>query len=700
MKFVTMTDEQQAAVSTPGSLAVIASAGTGKTTVLTQRFLYCHLKRDAPLHQLLAFTFTEKASREMMTRILESQEIPYTQAPLLNISTIHSFCQRLLKQHGSCLGLSPDFEVYDEDSHNVWQEMMTSQYVSNALEKGNECVVNFIRCYGYTNLKTTIRQLLRKDLGSLKPEELVCISEEGLGDEHTNSSPQSGIPSAGRNHELMTGFIKALACFQQELLAHKISHQIVSYDDLEILTGRLFDEQRHILQKVQGQYRHILVDEYQDISPRQFALISKLFNPERNELFIVGDPKQSIYGFRGAEVGLFYDTVKLIEDQGGQVIYLTTTFRTPNQLQRYFNRVFPLVLSGKDFQPARTTKIDEEALLYAAPVPADIKVTAARHEHYANKIAGIAHDRIKAGTRPEEIAVLFYTALPIPIYQTALHERGIKTVTRTSTAVFEVPVVLVAWQIMKYLCGDRDRLTQVGLLRNEIFSFSESFIDHIVKSQGTDCFCGQTVDLFSQTHDLAQWHRLITWLAKWQDLSRVLFVSELFQTIVSDLRENLSVYESYFVQNVARLLVSWQKEGMFYLTQVAKPLRTVLTKDALALSVPAHPEGVQLLTIHGAKGLEFEHVFLVPGRGKNRETPICLQDPGRGFVFKKHDCENEKMLSYQTEVTPAYERADEVWRHKEALELTRLVYVALTRASRCLYFFVEKPSQSLLSRFA
>ncbi len=679
MFFMNLTEEQKQAIETEGNISVIASAGTGKTTVLTKRFLHCHLERGAPLYNLLAFTFTEKASREMMARILESSKIPYMQAPQLGISTLHSFCQRLLKQHGYHLGLKAHFEIYDEESHGIWQDVKIIRFISQSLEAGDESVKKFLKFYGYQNLKATIRQLISQDLVRLDESLIKCVNDpEDVDIEHLNA------------------FLEKIAFFQSELISQKIKNQILSYDDLEILTIRLFEEHPSILKKIQQQYKHILVDEYQDISPRQFVMIKKIFNPEFNELFIVGDPKQSIYGFRAADVRLFDEMVKLIENHDGKTIYLTETFRTPEKLQRYFNRVFPTILSGQEFKKATTTKADPETLIYAAPIPKEVENTAALHTYYAQQAADRVQDLIREGTKPEEIAMLFYAGLPIQYYKEAINGKGIKTVTKIENQLFDMPVVLVAWQIMKYISGERDLVTQVGILRNEIFSFTEGFVDQLIKGDSDDFFSGHTLDLFSHHKDKEAWIHLTKLIVKWRDLSTTLFATELFQTIVADIKSERTAEDDFFVQNFIRILNSWQREGLYYLGNLAQALKALGFGNAGRYSTPTHPDGVHLITIHGAKGLEFEHVFLVPGRGKNKTTPVSLFKENEGFVFKKHDCEEEKSLQYNLKEPSLYSEICEEKASRDSEELARLIYVALTRASKSLYFFLNKPSQQLV----
>jgi len=683
-----LTIEQKAAITTPKSLSVIASAGTGKTTVLTQRFLHCHLERETPLYNILAFTFTEKASREMKERVLgtrnkepgtEPRGISYEQAPQLNISTIHSFCHRLLKQYGGQLGLKSDFEIYDPESLALWQESKMNSFVKYNIDEGEESFTRFLKYYGFQNLKETVRKLLQMDLSALKQSALNCINKPDEVDV-----------------ESITAFIKTTQSFQKDLLNEKICNQLISYDDLEILCLQLLTSYPEILKELQQRYKHILVDEYQDVSPRQFELIKKLYDPDQNEIFIVGDPKQSIYGFRSADSRLFFTMTEMIVNHGGEKIYLTETFRTPKALQDYFNKIFPKVLPAKAFHKATTHKELPDAKVFTNTLPEKRENAPVRHTLFAEKITEMITNLIESGTQPEEIAILFYAKSPMDYYQQALAKNKIKVLTEPTLSFFDNPLIVTAWHILNYLAGQQDKITQVGLLRNPIFSFSESFIDHLIKSSSDSIFSEQTIDLFATHKDRETWTELYNKIQRWKTLSQSLFAAELFETIVNEMKPDQDLQEIQLVQKFSSMLRSWQKQDLYSLLNVKSLLKSSESMEMSQKSTDGHAEGVRLLTVHGAKGLEFEHVFVVPGTKKPNDRSLFMFQQEQGFLFKTHDCEFEKTLKYQLEETEAYTEQKEVQKKSDLEELARLIYVALTRAKKCLYLFPERPSLNTL----
>lgn len=668
-----LTEEQQKAVETPKSLSVIASAGTGKTTVLTQRFLNCHFARHVPLYNILAFTFTEKASREMKERITRHPDIEVSLLPQLNVSTIHSFCHRVLKQHGSIFQLKPDFELFDEDGFQLWLKDRVNEFLRDNLDKKDRTFVRFLKYYGSAHLKRTVSSLIKQDLQFLEQEELQSLS------------------SAYEDQKILSDFLQQIQKFQKKLLHQRIENQLITFDDLEWLTCELFQTQPQILTKYQKRFRHIMVDEYQDVSPRQFHLIKSLFNPEFNQVFIVGDPKQSIYAFRKADYRLFFKMTELIENHGGETIYLTQTFRTPEKLQSYFNHVFSKAFPENLFQNGITTKNDPQSQILCTTVPESKEKSEIRHQEYAKIIGEQIQSLIENGTSSSEIAILFFSRSAMDFYQKHLTQLELPVQAGQQLQIFDDPLILTAWHSLNYLGGRQDKITQVGILRHSPLGFSEGFIDHIIRSESPSLFTEQTMDLFSTQKDRESWSHLGQLMSRWKHLSHTLFANELFQTILNDLNPHYNPLKAKAMMQVIR---SWQQQGLFYLHQVANLLFDL---EAMNLSyLPLSSEkGVQLLTIHGSKGLEFEHVFLVPGSRSPVDLDIYLHQAGKGFHFKAHDCEKESSLKYQLELTEEYKQAKQNEADLDKAELLRLLYVALTRSKKSLYFYLEKPSQVL-----
>lgn len=677
-----LTPEQQQAIETPTSLSVIASAGTGKTTVLTRRFLHAHFERHIPLYRILAFTFTEKAAREMKERILAtgpsvSERINPDQAPLLNVSTIHSFCHELLKRYGRHLGLAADFDVFDEDAYRLWLDEELRRFVANEIQDKASPVLRFAKYYGYPYLMKTLWELQEQSLLALPKDQLKCLNDRAELDINT-----------------LNGFLLAVRRFQNDLLGKKIAAGRLSFDDLELLVLELLERETAVLAGLRERFLQILVDEFQDVSPRQCALIKKLFHPQKNTLFIVGDPKQSIYGFRGANYRLFFEMTDLIKRHGGKTLYLSHTFRTPKNLQAYFNHVFPKMLPKAMYQKAKTQRDVPESAVFAAGPPQEELPTEELHRQVAGDVSKRVAALIASGTAPGQIAILFYAKGFLKTYHDALKEKAVPTLVETDPSYLDEPLVQTVWHLIKYLSGTKDPITQVGILRNPIFGFSEGFIDHLARSGGNDIFLHQTIDLFANQRDSATWKKVSRLIQKWGTLSQMLAPADLADTIAGDIRPNPSPEEMEATWHFVNLLRSWQDRDSVTVADMSRFLRRLEKNDLRKKRLIGDPAGVRFITIHGAKGLEFDHVFVVPGMRSRSNNSLFIYKKDNGLLFKTHDCEFERTLKYQVEETAEFKKLKDEQEASERDELKRLIYVALTRSKHSLYLFPTTPAKS------
>lgn len=672
--YMPLTSEQKQAVECDHSVSVIASAGTGKTTVLTERFLDIHIRRGVPLSQILAFTFTKKAAHEMLSRVMASSQMKVEQALQAPISTIHAFCHDTLKKYALLIGLKSDFDIVDTPAFATRFAQAIDQFISQSLEESHPTLVKVCKHYGIQNLKKTILSLANEDLILLPWEKINCV----------NLPEDVDVP-------LLTDFLKVVRLFHDSELNIRVAEGWITYDDLEILCLKLFDTHPDVALLTQKRFRHILVDEFQDISPRQFALINKLYHPEHNQIFIVGDPKQSIYRFRKAETELFFKMQDKIVGHGGKAVMLSRTFRTPLKIQAYFNRIFPLILNQNAtalFTPARTEKIDPQAGIFAlAPTGTP-----------AQSVAWVIAQKIAEGIPPQDIAILFYAKTSIPEFCDQLGKYEIPFVRDEKKSLLDEPLIGFVYHALLCATEQATKLDMVNLLRNPILNFSENFVDHLVKSSGDTIFGEQTLDLFTQTAERKAWHKLTDDIKRWQKLSQIVSAAELSQTIAWE-TEKPSAEELKSLGHFCTVLKQWQKQGLFFIRQALPLLKKFIVSNAATLSRTNPGKGVALLSIHSAKGLEFDHVFLVPGRSRSSESLIYTTRVPGEFLFKKHDCEFEKSLKYQTEEPADFLECTQTRKQDEQAELLRLLYVALTRTKKTLTIYPQA-SETLLKKMA
>ncbi len=248
---------QRAAVEhSEGAQLILAGPGSGKTRVIMHRIAWLVGEQRVAPWQILAVTFTNKAAREMRSR---AQGLLGEDAAKLHLGTFHSMCARWLRIHGQDIGLSPDYVIYDDADQ--------------------------------TALMKRVLQALHVDPRQFTPRSVLSAissaKSEMRGADHFKGQSENYFQEV---------VARAYERYQQSLR----EASALDFDDLLTETVRLFRESEEALERRSGQYRHVLVDEFQDTNPAQYALARQLASVHGN-ICVVGDPDQSIYSWRAAD---------------------------------------------------------------------------------------------------------------------------------------------------------------------------------------------------------------------------------------------------------------------------------------------------------------------------------------------------------------------------------------------------------------
>ncbi|HTV41243.1 MAG TPA: UvrD-helicase domain-containing protein [Candidatus Sulfotelmatobacter sp.] len=294
-----LNPQQREAVETlKGPVLILAGAGTGKTRVITFRIAHLIAKGVAP-ENVLAVTFTNKAAREMQERIRKLIPAPRKQAggaraseQRPTICTFHSLCVRILRRHIEKLGYKSNFVIYDESEQLSIVKKILSQ-ISAKGEKADPAAV--------------LSLLSRFKNGGERAAVFADESVRALA-QHIRARYESALH----------------AC------------NAVDFDDLILLTLRLFSEHPDALESCRAQYRYVMADEYQDTNAAQFQLIHALAANHRN-FCVVGDDDQSIYGWRGAEIGNLLDLEKHFPEV--KIVKLEQNYRSTNTILNAANAI-------------------------------------------------------------------------------------------------------------------------------------------------------------------------------------------------------------------------------------------------------------------------------------------------------------------------------------------------------------------------
>ncbi|MCL5290027.1 MAG: DNA helicase PcrA [Firmicutes bacterium] len=294
--------QAEAVQHTEGPLLVLAGAGSGKTRVLTHRIAKI-LSQGVPPYNILAITFTNKAAAEMRNRV---ENLVPEAAKDLWVTTFHSACLRILRREIQALGYGSNFSIYDD-----------------------------------ADQQTLIKE---------------CLKELEIDEKRFHGQNQLGVISGAKN-KLMTpdqyerqafDYFEQVAGRVYRLYQDKLfKNNAVDFDDLLMLTVRLFKENPHVLGFYQTKFKYILVDEYQDTNHTQYVLVTMLAERHRN-ICVVGDPNQSIYKWRGADINNILSFERDYPE--AKVVKLEQNYRSTGNILEAANAVIKNNMEAKDMK--------------------------------------------------------------------------------------------------------------------------------------------------------------------------------------------------------------------------------------------------------------------------------------------------------------------------------------------------------------
>ncbi len=352
-----LTPAQQEAVEhTDGPLLILAGPGSGKTRVVTHRVARL-TQKGVPSRQILALTFTNKAADEMQTRLA-----PMVPNAGMWVGTFHRFCSRLLRWHADLVGLAENFTIYDSDD--------SLRTVKRAMQ---QCGVD----PQWTRPQQVVQAISWAKNNLITHERYRPKSSEAVG----------------------AVAVQIYPVYQRELLASNA----VDFDDLLLHVACLLRENAELRSELDARYRYILVDEYQDTNLAQYTIVRALSNDFPN-LAVTGDPDQSIYGWRGANLRNILEFER--DFPAVRVVQLEQNYRsTPN------------ILSVADALIAHNLQRKQKALFSAKETGRPVRlVNYATQKEEAESIAAGIVDQINQGRRPRDIGVFYRNnALSRPI---------------------------------------------------------------------------------------------------------------------------------------------------------------------------------------------------------------------------------------------------------------------------------------------
>lgn len=836
-------------------LCITAGAGAGKTRRLVETYL--GLLTGAgdyePLqpNQVVAITFTEKAANEMRARVAvkladlatKSQgnkratdwQGMLAQVEWAPISTIHSFCRRLLMEFGAAMGLDPDFRVLDQDefselldeviqgilrkelgdqksgirellaqkslngsyglsgllanfySHLTTLGLTPSQAVEatqKAHQKEEErqnkifdllrrsiCQLADARAGDLAKSKAKFIEKLDLLLGKWREFGLDQDADEGLDLIRLNELEPLLKGNWGKTNDLRRTAMEALT--ELKLLAavpgsakltlialdllYKVDLMLerelagraaLSFDHLLLKAKALLETKPEVLNTLRQRYQALLVDEFQDVNPVQgdlMRLLAGLSDPLQTEgldqehalprLLVVGDRKQSIYAFRGADVGQFSQTMAEFEAGAGKVEALPNNYRTCHELVYFFNRLFEKIFSahtsddpeylklylnfrGDDSQnPARHEEkgLDKPLEVLKIKGPSEAKIDQWRTLE-AKALALYLKDLVlNKGINPGNIAVLLTKLTSINFYEDALRKEGVDFYTVKGRGFFACQEISDIYLAMQSLLHPDDDLAVCGFLRSGLIGLSDEALVALRMEAGKPSHLmpwAMETDFSLPDHiDSSQadrWNNALKIFKKWTRLVRRMSPYAIMETIISETGFiPLLASDPDGEQKIAniRKLLEMARETQSspnggvdeFLLWLGQRLENP-GQEPQAPLMGEETRVVRFMSVHQAKGLEFDVVILADldttvNQGNSLPSPL----PQGIFAINPLDFDTGEVLRSSI-YTKLANRARVVYEAESA----RLFYVACTRAMEKLVFLYrekEKGRSGLWSKW-
>lgn len=829
------TVEQQSAIDArSGTILVSAAAGSGKTAVLTERIIESILDANDPVDitDLLVVTFSRPAANELKSRIgaairdqlaldptnkrLRRQQIGLERA---EISTIHSFCLKMVGEGATLLGLPAGLRVADPAESKLLMRQVLDRLLEEEYRKQSPSFMaltdNFVttgdgnfaellldlydkassmpegvgifaifadqlaQTDRATFLDGAFGQLLLREVGyfaahyeaEYRRAMRILASDPLYQKTHTafateypflerlakpferfddlchyigSFEPVSRLPSVksgdktpafeeaiemrnkfkkdlaklrdtyfgtlldnfaedtARTAKLVRSLAELLARFDRSLTDEKLRKGMLDFADMERYTHKLLVENGQptaYARSVSERYRQIYIDEYQDVNRIQDEIFAAIAADNR---FMVGDIKQSIYAFRGAEPLIFADYRKAFSDEQneeGRLIFLSRNFRCDLPVIELTNEVcrklFPVrgaevpyekadeLVHGKKEDSPKTRPV-QITLIPSADDESDGDPEA---EYVADEIERLIR---KEGYRPDDIAIILRSAKKTaPIYESALAKRGITCSSKTERPFYEEPEILLVTALLACIDNPRQDVYFAGALMSPVFGFTLNDLLSRFKVREGECL----YELLCGVEDDERIRAFLAWLEHCRAQSSRLASDEMVQLVYQttalpaivgadakrgkEARRNLNQFyqlarsceQNNFMglHRFLRFVHDWAESG-----------------EAVKSESAAPPDGtVQILTVHQSKGLEFPVCFIsetMKGMNLTDSTDQVLFDKSMGMALSLRD--DSGFVHYNTLLrkTLAQKLID-----SSLEEEMRVLYVALTRAKERLY---------------
>jgi ATP-dependent exoDNAse (exonuclease V) beta subunit len=804
---VILDAHQLRAVQVRHNVVVSAGAGSGKTRVLTERYMDLLRNGEAGVPEILTLTFTRKAAAEMFGRIYHSLNREVREHPELRreldrfdearISTIDSFCAGILRDGVARFGLPPRVE---SDNRRLNREARR-QALAFLLRHGNDPGISaFVRQYGMDGtleqlllplitghihisrdrsfmddfdsqqkwlverqkrveeevdrLLERVEQLQPGSAGGVSAKE-GCLARRGnctdlyaflmgvrknfgkKGDSEElkevlnllvqkNSGRNTGLlvdwDEIGRTRQRaaeQAHLFGLLDDLRAEVLSERRASGILGHQEVMELAVRILREDEELRTLYADQFRYIMIDEFQDNNETQrdllFLLAHTAGSTDPEKLFFVGDQKQSIYRFRGADVAVFR---RLKDDVAASLpselrneasIDLPTNYRSSPGLIEFFNTLFPRVFgdaaesyeaefapleagTGETTDPEtpvtvawvpRTGETDDEGEEEGTPGGTRfVDSTYAEGAWIADEI-----DRLTAdGTyRPGDIAILLRSSAGQQVFERMLRRKGVPYQTQAVRSLFTEAPANDLYALLQLQFYPEDREALAAYLRSPLVMLSDNALVRVMAQDGEVSLCDVPEGIAEEDEEkLRQGQALFEWVRDRLDriplyqIIRGIWDEGGYRYAILH-RASDHAYLEHFDYLFSLALQFEDRPAVEFVDFLREQMGDTAKLDEMD-NVP-RSDAVQLMTIHKSKGLQFAVVFVADcDRRVQERADLLWNDPELGVTVR---LPVEEPGDTSVNVIERHAREEE--RRRSDAELKRLLYVAVTRAERKLY---------------
>ena len=558
VKYSQLNDAQKEAVIDEAKhLRIIAGAGSGKTRVLTMRIAYLIEKKGVNPRNILAITFTNKAANEMKKRIIEMLG---KEGDGAFISTIHSLCMRILKEEIEVMGYPRNFTVVDADDQ---KQILKEAYKEYKIEKSDlpySVALDYIANCKYMDVDPA--EAMKQTYGEIKLIEKARVYE-----------------------------------YYQKRLGQVYG---LDFDDLILWTTRLFKKNPDVLKKWSSKFHYIHVDEFEDIDKEQYLLIRQLSTVHDN-IYVVGDPDQTIYTWRGADINIIVGFDKDFKDT--KTIVLNQNYRSTNNILSGANS---LIKNNKARVPKDlfSTKGDGDKIIHK---------TLLDENREANYIVEEAMKLKKKGYDYEDIAVLYRSNYLSREVEKVLIENRIPYVIYGGIRFYERMEVKDILSYLRLIVTGDDLAFQrvINQPKRGIGTKSVDAIFRAAQSEGVSMYEVIKKGLFGKNQNTLD--KFVAMVEKWRNDLNDLSLEMLLNEVLDDSGYRAMLEkdnETERLENVKSLIDDIKEYQEFYPESTLEDYLQMISLYTDKVNDNA-ADALNLMTIHAAKGLEFPIVFVI-----------------------------------------------------------------------------------------